>query len=71
LTNTQLLREVIQESGLKYKFIAAKLNLSPYGLTKKVKGVNQFKSDEISMICDILHLNPDQKEAIFFGNEVE
>lgn len=71
LTNTQLLKDAIEMHGLKYKFIASKLNLSPYGLTKKINGTNQFKAEEISILCQILDLSFKQKEDIFFKGTVE
>ena len=69
MTNTKLLNEKIAESGLKRKFIAEKLGLSTYGLQRKIENVTEFKSSEISALCDVLDIkNATEKEKIFFAN---
>ncbi len=69
MTNTQLLREKIAESGLKQSFIAEKLNLSSYGFANKVNNVTEFKAGEIQALCQILKITSlKEKDAIFFAN---
>jgi len=69
LTDTKLLREFIKLSGLKYGYIASTLNLSSFGLQKKIDNISEFKAREIINLCKILNLTIDQKEKIFFANE--
>lgn len=69
MTNTRMLREAIQQRGLKYKYIAAELQLSPYGLMKKVEGENEFKASEIMTLSDLLALTENERSAIFFSRE--
>ena len=38
MTDTKLLREQVDKSGLKYQFIAENLDLSRFGLSMKVDG---------------------------------
>ena len=46
-TDTKLLREQVDKSGLKYPFIAENLDLSMFGLSMKVDGETEFKVSEI------------------------
>lgn len=67
MTNTELLRAEIQKAGLKYKYIAEQLGLTPYGLQKKVENVTEFKASEISTLSKLLHFDDSKMKAIFFA----
>lgn len=68
MTNTEALNGLISESGLKKKFIAEQLNLSAFGLQKKIENQNEFKTTEISILCKLLNISSlKQKEEIFFN----
>ena len=72
MTNAKLLREIVEKSGLKYKFIAEKMGLSRFGLMKKIDNENEFKASEIEKLCEILGINSlEDREDIFFAKEVE
>lgn len=64
------LSKKITESGVKKKFIAGKLGLSSYGLSKKINNENEFKVSEVEKICNILNLTADEREDIFFAKNV-
>ena len=51
MTNTTLLRQKIDESGYKLKFLAEKCGLTYYGLMKKVNNETEFKASEIKVLC--------------------
>lgn len=69
MTNTQLLEEIIQESGFKKSYIAKTIGLTAYGLAKKIKNETEFKSSEINGLCEILKISTlEDKERIFFAN---
>lgn len=72
MTNTELLRAKIQESGLKLSHIAKRLGLTPYGLANKINNRTEFKPSEIELLCEILFI-PDTAErfAIFFAKKVD
>ena len=42
MTDTELLREKIDNSGYRFNWIAKQLNLTPYGLRKKINGETEF-----------------------------
>lgn len=67
MTDTQKLKEVISMSGLKYKFLAESLGLTPYGLMNKIENRTEFKASEISVLCDILGIaSLEDKEKLFY-----
>ena len=72
MTNTALLEEKITESGLKKSYIAKSIGLTPYGLTLKIRNINEFKASEIDKICILLGINsPEERCNIFFASKVD
>ena len=72
MTNTALLEEKISESGLKKSYIAKSIGLTPYGLTLKIRNVNEFKASEIDKICILLGIDsPEERCDIFFASKVD
>ena len=68
MTNTELLEEKITKSGLKKSYIAKAIGLSPYGLTLKIRNINEFKASEIEKMCNLLSIdNLEERCAIFFA----
>lgn len=68
MTDTKILRERIKKSGIKYKFIATKLGISPYTLQLKINNDNEFKVSEVDMLSSLLGLTLREKDAIFFAH---
>ena len=68
MTNTSLLKGKIEESGYKLGFIAKRLGITYQGFLKKVNNETEFKATEIQTLCDLLNIDIQQKEAIFFCN---
>lgn len=66
MTNTELLRKAIKDSGLKYKYIALRLGISANSLTRKVNGISKFDQDEIKDICDLLNITTSSKKDKIF-----
>lgn len=69
--NPKLLKEIIEESGIKLKFLALKLGLSPYGLNRKIEGYTEFKNSEIIVLCETLQIANCIRDKIFFDSIVE
>lgn len=65
--NSELLKSEIEQSGLKRSYIANKLGITAYGLKLKVDGVNEFKNSEIIKISELLNLDNQARNAIFFA----
>ncbi len=68
MTNTELLKMTIDESGLKVGFIASFVGISRQLLWKKVNNLTPFNQYEIDKMCEVLKITSlKQKEAIFFA----
>jgi len=70
VTNSQLLREKIEKSGFKLKYVAENLGLSTYGLQLKIENKQEFKTSEVSALCLLLNIKSlEEKEEIFFAKK--
>ena len=68
MTDTKLLKELIDKSGLKIGFIADYVGISRQSLWNKVNNCSSFNQYEIERLCDVLKITSlKQKEAIFFA----
>lgn len=71
MTDTNILRECIAGSGLKSTYIADRMNISYQSLLNKLSNKREFKQSEIVDICNILNINNDLREQIFFSKNVD
>lgn len=70
MTDTMALKELITRNGLKMKFVAEYLGLSPYGFQLKVENKQEFKTSEVAALCELLKINSlKEKEQIFFAQK--
>ena len=68
MTNTDLLKEKIDKSGLKIGFIADFVGISRQLLWKKINNLTPFNQYEIDKMCEVLRITSlKEKEAIFFA----
>lgn len=68
MTDTNALRELIENRGLKMKYVAEYLGLSAYGFQLKVENRQEFKTSEVKALCELLGiLSLEEKERIFFA----
>lgn len=68
MTNTILLKEKIDKSGLKIGFIADFVGISRQLLWRKVNNLTPFNQYEIDKMCEVLRITSlKEKEAIFFA----
>ncbi len=70
MTNTDLLKQKIHESGLKQGWLAEKLSLSESALSLKVNGKRYFNQVEIENLRKLLRLSRADAEKIFFAKPV-
>lgn len=71
MTNSKLLQESIESSGISITFVAKYIGISREGFYKKLNGVTEFKASEIMKIAELLHLNNTTRDNIFFAPESE
>ena len=67
MTDTMLLREKIDQSGYRLRFIANKMGLTYQCFLNKINNKSEFKASEIQALHDLLDLTEDERIAIFFA----
>jgi hypothetical protein len=68
VTNTEMLKDIIDKSGLKVGFIADYVGISRQSLWNKINNQSPFNQYEIDKMCDVLKITSlKQKESIFFA----
>lgn len=71
MTDTKALREKIDDSGYKLRFIAKKLGITYQGFLNKINNKSEFKATEIQTLCNLLSIDIQEKEQIFFAQNVD
>lgn len=72
MTNTAMLKSLINESGYKREHVAKRLGISRFALYQKVNGRSDFTATEIQNLCEVLGIQKlSDKERIFFAKEVD
>lgn len=71
MTDTELLREAIDRSGLKRTYLAERIGLTYQGYLNKERGESEFRQSEIEALSQLLDLNAEEREAIFFAHKVD
>lgn len=71
MTNTELLREKIKQSGYKLQFIAKKVGITYQSLSNKINNKSEFRANEIQALYDLLGLSEAERVAIFFAERVD
>lgn len=69
MANCEMLKALIEERGLKQRFIAQRIGVSDKKMHELLNG-GRWRLDEVVAICNVLNLSKKQREAIFFGQEV-
>ena len=67
MTDTNLLKAKISESGKTMTFIARKLGISRESLYLKINNSHEFKASEIETLKNELSLTNKERDAIFFN----
>lgn len=72
MTNSKALRKLVESRGLKYKYIAGQIGITPYCLARKIDNKVDFKAGEIAAFCRAVGgVTPEQQMLIFFGEVVD
>jgi hypothetical protein len=72
MANTEALEKKIRDQGIKKVFLAEKLGITSFGLSKKINNINEFKASEIQTLCELLNITSlKEKESIFFDSKVD
>lgn len=69
MTNTKLLKDAIKRSGLKKRYLAAQIGLSPAGFYNCLNNKAEFRVSQVVTLCKELNITePEEREAIFFAS---
>lgn len=71
MTDDAALEYFLKKANITKKTYAEKLGISLQGLYNKLNNVTEFKQAEISATCDLLNLSIQERDAIFFSNNVD
>jgi len=50
--------EYLKEHGIKQNYLARKISMNPNTLSSRLKGETKFSADEISLVCGVLGIQP-------------
>lgn len=64
MANTEALRSLIQERGVKQRFIAERMGVSDMRVHRLLNGSN-WKLEEVVSFCQIFNLTQKQRKEIF------
>lgn len=70
MTDSNALRERIKQSGMKYRYVAERVGITPYALQRKIDNESEFKVSEVDALADLLGLTLWEKDAIFFSKQL-
>lgn len=71
MTNTELLKQKIDDSGMPFSTVAIRSGITRETLYNKVNGESEFKASEMENLSKVLHLKQKEFNAIFFAKECE
>ena len=67
MTNVELLRSIMDESGMTVVAIAEKSGILRETLYNRMAGKGEFKASEIQVLTQVLRLTRKERDDIFFG----
>lgn len=70
MTDMEKLKEVIDKSGMTMKAIAEKSGIIRETLYNRLAGKGEFTASEIVGLTNALHLDNDQRDAIFLQSKL-
>jgi hypothetical protein len=71
MNGSQKLKVLIDSSGYKIRFIAEQIGLTYQGFVNKINDIAKFRANEIAILCDLLKISDDERNAIFFDQYVD
>lgn len=72
MTDTVLLRKIIEKSGYKLQYIAEQIGISRQALSMKINNDSEFTTSEVEKLCNVLKITSlKERYDIFFAKAVE
>ena len=66
MVNTEKLKQLIKDSGLKKSFLESELEIKSPTLRGKIAGVTEFKISEVLKLCELLKITDVNEMASIF-----
>lgn len=60
MVNTKLAKEIVKQSGKKYKYIAQIMGITPYSLSKKLNNTTSMTTSEVNLFCEAVGINDEK-----------
>lgn len=71
MTNTEEVRKLIKNKGLKLSYIASQIGLSPRAFTLKLENKYSFTVEEVAKLCEVLEIKSlKERDRLFFAQRV-
>lgn len=70
MVNMELLKQAIDDSGMTMTAIASKSGMNRVTLYNRLHGIGEVTVSEAVGLANTLHLTEDQRNRIFFAEEV-
>lgn len=70
MVKTLALEEIIKSAGYKKGYLCECLGISRQAFHKKMNNGYPFRAAEIFTLCYLLHIDEEEKNEIFFAEEV-
>ena len=67
MPNIELLRKIIENSGMTKVAVSSKAGILRETLYNRLNGNGEFKASEIASLTEVLGLSKEERDAIFFG----
>ncbi|MCD8005091.1 MAG: toxin-antitoxin system, antitoxin component, Xre family protein [Oscillospiraceae bacterium] len=71
MTDTEMLREKIEQSGYKLRFIAQKIGITYQAFLNKINNRSEFRANENQALYVLLGLTEEERVEIFFTRKVD
>lgn len=72
MTNTEEIRKLIKNKGLKLSYIASQIGLSPRAFTLKLENKYSFTVEEVAKLCEVLEIKSlKERDRLFFAQKAD
>lgn len=71
MNGSELLKAKVSGSGYKIRFIAEQIGLTYQGFVNKINDISKFRANEIAILCELLKIDDETRNAIFFSQYVD
>ena len=71
MTNAKEFKVALMRNGITMTQLSEMVHITLATLSRKVNNLSEFTVSEVKTISDILNLSVDDRERIFFANNVE